>query len=104
MHVCLGDTFFLAQALQHVVPLSFFPHIRNRSLVLNLSSTFESNLWWYLLRQDFGALAMNHLHQTVRSHEVVEVDGIGMCLTKYHSFILRTFQVDPINCILMHFP
>ena len=82
----------------------------NLAFVWNLPDTFEDNLCWQtwrqmnLVLQDFFSFGVYHFFKTVGWHRVVEDDSVGFRLPKNQSSNLRTFQVDPIHCILVHFP
>ena len=53
---------------------------------------------------DFLRSTHNCLYQAICWHRVVEYDGVGHCLPKYQSCILRNFHIEPMKYVLMPFP
>ena len=80
------------------------------ALVFNLPKIFDDSLWWHMWRQMnpliqyFSFSGMYHFFKTVGWYRVVEDDGVGIRMPKYSCSVLSTLQVEPVHCILEHFP
>ena len=78
--------------------------------VLNLPSTLQKNCWWKtrrwmsLLKQIFVSFGIYNSFKTLGWHRVLNDVSIGSSLPKCGFFFLSTFQIDPVLCVLVHFP
>ena len=58
----------------------------------------------YLLVYDFFRSHHNYFRDTVSWECFVEDDCVRSCLIELQSFPLSNLYVDPVHCILVHFP